>query len=225
MLRLPLILINFKTYLEGTGRRALELAEMAQKVSDEIDICIGLAPQYTDIAQIARSVSLPIFSQHIDQCAPGSFTGHVLLEAIKEAKAIGTLINHSERRLNLSDIDATIRRTKDLELISVVCTNNTSVSASAAALEPDFIAIEPPELIGTGIPVSKAKPQIITQTIEQVKKINSTVMVLCGAGISKGVDVRAALKLGTNGVLVASGIVKAKEPYETLLEFAQAAII
>ncbi|UCH31546.1 MAG: triose-phosphate isomerase [Candidatus Bathyarchaeota archaeon] len=219
---LPLILVNFKTYLEGTGRKARGLAEIAQKVSDEVGVCIGLAPQYTDIAQIARIVSLPIFSQHIDHYVPGSFTGHILPEAIKETKAVGTLINHSERRLCISEIDATIRRVKDLGLISVVCTNNANVSASTAALNPDFIAIEPPELIGTGIPVSKAKPQIVTTTIKQVKKINPAITILCGAGISNGADVSAALKLGTNGVLVASGIVKAKRPYKTLMEFAQA---
>ncbi len=53
--------------------------------------------------------------------------------------------------------------------------------------------------------------------------MNSEVTILCGAGITKGDDVAAALELGTTGVLVASGIVKAKETYEMLLEFARAA--
>ncbi len=219
----PLILVNLKTYTEGTGKKALELAERAEKVSSETDVCIGLAPQYTDILRLARAVSLPIFAQHIDSIEPGSFTGHVLPEAVKEAGATGTLINHSERRLKLAEIDAVIRRTKQIDLASVVCTNNANVSASAAALRPDFIAIEPPELIGTGIPVSKAKPEIVTKTVELVRQVNSEVTILCGAGITKGDDVAAALELGTTGVLVASGIVKAKETYEMLLEFARAA--
>ncbi len=222
-LRTPLILVNLKTYTEGTGKKALELAERAEKVSSETDVCIGLAPQYTDILRLARAVSLPIFAQHIDSIEPGSFTGHVLPEAVKEAGATGTLINHSERRLKLAEIDAVIRRTKQIDLASVVCTNNANVSASAAALRPDFIAIEPPELIGTGIPVSKAKPEIVTKTVELVRQVNSEVTILCGAGITKGDDVAAALELGTTGVLVASGIVKAKETYEMLLEFARAA--
>lgn len=219
----PLILVNLKTYLEGTGEKALKLAERAKKVSHKTDVCIGLAPQYTDIAQLAKKVSLPIFAQHIDPIKPGSFTGHVLPEAVRKAGAVGTLINHSERRLKLAEIDATIRRAKELSLVPVVCTNNASVSASAAALKPDFIAIEPPELIGTGIPVSKAKPEIVTETVNLVKKVNSKVTILCGAGITKGDDVAAALKLGTKGVLVASGIVKAKDPFKMLIEFAQAA--
>ncbi len=219
----PLILVNLKTYLEGTGRKALELAENAEKVRRKTDVCIGLAPQYTDIVQLAKKGSLPIFAQHMDSINPGSFTGHVLPEALKEAGAIGTLINHSERRVKLANIDASIRKTGELGLVSVVCTNNTSVSVSAAVLKPDFIAIEPPELIGTGIPVSKAKPEIVTETVELVKKVNPKVVILCGAGITRGDDVAAALKLGTKGVLVASGIVKAKEPYKVLLEFAEAA--
>lgn len=223
MLWAPLILVNLKTYMEGTGKKALELAEKAEKVSRETDVCIGLAPQYSDIAQLAKTFSLPIFAQHIDSVGPGSFTGHVLPEAVKEAGAIGTLVNHSERRLKLAEIDAVIRRAKELNLVQVICTNNASVSLSAATLKPNFIAIEPPELIGTGIPVSKAKPEIVTETIEVVKKVNPEVTILCGAGITSGDDVAAALKLGTRGVLVASGIVKAKEPYKMLLDFAQAA--
>lgn len=219
----PLILVNLKTYIEGTAKKALELAENAEKVSRKTDICIGLAPQYTDIAQLAKAVSLPIFAQHIDPIKPGSFTGHVLPEAVKKAGAVGTLINHSERRLELAEIDIAIRRAKELNLVPVVCTNNASVSVSAATLKPDFIAIEPPELIGTGIPVSKAKPEVVTSTVELVKKVNPEVTILCGAGITRGDDVAAALKLGTKGVLVASGIVKAKKPYKVLSEFAQAA--
>ncbi|MDH5634455.1 MAG: triose-phosphate isomerase [Candidatus Bathyarchaeota archaeon] len=221
----PLILVNFKTYIEGAGRKALELAESAEKANRETGVCIGLAPQFTDIARLAQTVSLPIFAQHIDPMGPGSFTGHILPEAVKDAGAVGTLINHSERRLKLADIEAAVTRAKGLGLVSVVCTNNASVSASAAALKPDFIAIEPPELIGTGIPVSKAKPEIVTDTVTLVRKVNPDVTILCGAGITRGDDVASALKLGTRGVLVASGIVKAKEPYKALLDFAKAAAV
>lgn len=221
----PLILVNFKTYTEGTGRKALELAESAEKANRETGICIGLAPQFTDIARLAHTVSLPIFAQHIDPMGPGSFTGHILPEAVQDAGAAGTLINHSERRLKLADIAAAITRSRALGLASVVCTNNASVSASAAALKPDFIAIEPPELIGTGIPVSKAKPEIVTDTVTLVRKVNPDVTILCGAGITQGDDVASALKLGTRGVLVASGIVKAKDPYKALLDFARAAAV
>ncbi len=221
-IRTPFILVNFKTYSEATGRRALELAKKAEKVSLESEICIGVAPQFVDIPTIASEVEIPVFAQHIDPIKPGSFTGHILPEAVKEAGAVGTIINHSERRLRLADIDEAVKRAREVNLTSVVCTNNADVSASAAALKPDMIAVEPPELIGTGIPVSRAKPEVVTGTVELVKRINPDVIILCGAGITSGEDVAAALKLGTEGVLVASGIVKAKDPYKVMLEFVEA---
>jgi triosephosphate isomerase len=218
----PFILVNFKTYLEGTGKEAFELAKKAEKVCEETGVSIGLAPQYCDITALVNAVSLPIFAQHIDFAHAGSFTGHVLPEAVKAAGAVGTLINHSERRLKLADIDAAITRAREVGLTSVVCSNNAKVSAAIAALQPDMIAIEPPELIGTGIPVSKAKPEVVSGTVDLVRRVNKEVIILCGAGITKGEDVAAAIRLGTVGVLVASGIVKAKDPYAVMRDFADA---
>jgi len=220
--RTPLILVNFKTYSEATGEKAVKLAKTAEKISLETEVCIGIAPQFVDIAPISHAVSVPVFAQHIDPIAPvGFFTGHILPESIREAGAVGTLINHSERRLTLADIDATITRASESDLLSVVCANNASVSAAVAVLKPNMIAVEPPELIGTRIPVSKAKPEVVSGTVELVKRVNPDVVILCGAGITTGEDVAAALRLGTEGVLVASGVVKAKDPYKTLLEFAE----
>jgi triosephosphate isomerase len=48
------------------------------------------------------------------------------------------------------------------------------------------------------------------------------VRILCGAGISTGEDVYAALKLGSEGVLVASGVVKAPKPEDVLFDFCKA---
>jgi len=219
----PIILVNFKTYLEATGRKAVKLAKVADRVSRETRISICVAPQFTDIALVAREVEIPVFAQHIDPIKPGSHTGYVLADAVKEAGAVGTLINHSERQLKLSEIDAAIKIAQEKGLISLVCANNHTTSAAVAALRPDIVAVEPPELIGTGMSVSKAKPEVIESTIRLVREINPTVTVLCGAGVSDGEDVAAALRLGTDGVLVASAVVKAKDPYRVLLNFAEKA--
>ncbi|MEM2387404.1 MAG: triose-phosphate isomerase, partial [Candidatus Bathyarchaeia archaeon] len=122
----PLILVNFKTYWEATGRRAVRLARAAEKVSRETQVSICVAPQFTDIAAVAGNVEIPVFAQHIDPIEPGSHTGYVLADAVKEAGAVGTLINHSERQLKLSEIDAAIRIARGKGLISVVCANNQS---------------------------------------------------------------------------------------------------
>jgi len=220
--RTPIIVVNFKTYSEATGKRAVKLAKKAEKVSNETKVSIGVAPQFADIAAVAEAVNIPVFAQHVDPIKPGSYTGHVLAESVKEAGATGTLINHSERQLKLSYINEAIKITRENGLISLVCANNPNISAAVAALKPDMIAIEPPELIGTGIPVSKAKPEVVTGAIRLVREVNPKVTILCGAGISHGEDVAAALKLGTEGVLVASGVVKSKDPYRILREFAEA---
>jgi len=223
-IRTPFILVNFKTYIEATGKRALELAKVAEEVSFETDVCIGVAPQLTDIPIIARETRIPVFAQHTDPITPGSHTGQVLAEAVKEAGAVGTLVNHSERQLILSDIATIIKRAKETGLITCVCANNPEISVAVAALKPDMLAVEPPELIGTGIPVSKAKPEVVTATINLVREINREVTILCGAGITSGEDIAAALRLGTKGVLLASGVVKADNPREVLLEMARACI-
>jgi triosephosphate isomerase len=221
-LQTPIILVNFKTYLEATDRKAVELAKQAEKVSKETGTSIAVAPQFADIARVAEAVEIPVFAQHIDPIKPGSCTGHVLADSIKEAGAVGTLINHSEKQLKLIDIDTAIRLAREKNLISCVCANNPSVSAAVAALKPDIVSIEPPELIGTGVAVSKAQPEVVTDTVKLVREVNSEVTILCGAGISHGEDVAVALQLETQGVLVASAIVKAKDPYSILREFADA---
>lgn len=218
----PVIIVNFKTYLEATGRRAVVLAKQAEKVSKETGTYIVVAPQSTDICRVAEAVDIPVFAQHIDPIASGSHTGKVLVDSVKEAGAVGTLINHSERQMKLADIDAVINTVAEKDLTSCVCTSNPAISAAVAYLHPDIISIEPPELIGSGVAVSKAKPEEVTKTIRLVRKVNSEAHILCGAGISKGEDVAVALKLKTQGVLVASAIVKAKDPYTILQEFAEA---
>jgi triosephosphate isomerase len=214
--------VNFKTYLESTGKKAVELAKAAEKVTKETGASIVVAPQFVDIARIAKAVEIPVFAQHVDPIKPGSYTGHVLAEAIKEAGAVGTLINHSERQLKLSEIEAIISLCRDKDLVSCVCANNPSVSASVAAMRPDIVSFEPPELIGTGVAVSKAQPEVVTNTVKLVRRVNADITILCGAGISQSEDVATSLKLGTSGVLVASGIVKAKDPYIILRAFADA---
>ena len=219
---MPIIIVNFKTYSEATGKKAVNLSKIADEVSRETGVNIAVAPQLADICSVCKTVSIPVFAQHIDPVMPGSSTVHVLLESVKEAGAIGTLINHSERRLKLCDIETIIARTREASMVSVVCTNNAAVSEAAAALKPDIVSLEPPELIGTGIPVSKSKPEVVKDTVSLVRHVNPEVLTLCGAGITKGEDVTAALNLGTMGVLVASGIVKAKDPRKVLMEFADA---
>ncbi|OED30575.1 triose-phosphate isomerase [Methanosphaera sp. WGK6] len=214
----PIIILNYKTYAESSGKNAVKLSQSVQEASDETGINMAIAPQTVDLYPIMDVVDIPVYAQHIDPITPGGHTGSTLPEALKEANINGTLINHSEQRLTLADIDTVVEKTKELDLTSVLCTNNVKTSAAVASFNPDFIAIEPPELIGTGIPVSKASPEVVENTVTEIHKINSEIPVLCGAGISTGEDMKAALELGAEGVLLASGIIKAKDQKQALID-------
>jgi len=214
----PLIVLNFKTYAESMGEKAVLMAKYCEEVSQGSGVEIIVCPQTPDIFRVAREVKIPVFAQHIDSAGAGGYTGHIIADCIRSSGAKGTLINHSERRILLSEIDAAIQSAKKSGLVTIVCTNNIAVTSAASALSPDFVAVEPPELIGSGIPVSKANPEIVSGSVSAVKKINPDVKVLCGAGISTGDDVAAAIELGTQGVLLASGVIKAKDPKAALFD-------
>ena len=213
----PIVILNYKTYLESSGENALELARALKSASEESGITMVAAPQAADIYRIQDQISLPIFAQHIDPITPGGHTGSNLIETLIEAGISGSLINHSENRMKLADIDEVIQLCKQNDIESCVCTNNIATSKAIATFSPDAVAVEPPELIGTGIPVSQAQPEVVEDSVKGVKSINKKIKVLCGAGISTGDDMKAAMDLGADGVLLASGIVKAENPKEALL--------
>ncbi|MEM5880179.1 MAG: triose-phosphate isomerase [Candidatus Aenigmatarchaeota archaeon] len=214
-----MLIINLKAYKETIGKGALKVLEAAEKVAEEYNVEIAIAPQPTDIRLLSEnSKRVKIFAQHIDPIKGGAYTGHILPEAVKDSGAVGTLINHSERQLTLVEIGELIEICKNLGLISVVCVTNDKLARTIAYLDPDYIAIEPPELIGTGISVSKAKPEIIINSVKSIREINNKVKILVGAGISNGEDVKKAIELGVNGVLVSSAVTKAKDFYEKIKE-------
>jgi triosephosphate isomerase (TIM) len=211
MLKTPTIVLNVKTYTEATGGNAFEIARLMEKIAKETGVSMAIAVQAADITRCAKTVSIPVYAQHIDPIKPGSSTGWTLPEAIKAAGAVGTLINHSEHRLLLADIDTCITRARELGLDSLVCTNNVATSKAVATFSPSMIAIEPPELIGGDISVTAADPGIVSNTVRAVRDVNKTVVILCGAGVKNGKDVCKAVELGAEGVLLASGVVKAKD--------------
>jgi len=212
------VIINFKAYGEGSGERAVSLAKAVEEVSKKVDFYMAVCPPFVDLSDVIRSVEIDVFAQHADAVSYGSHTGRITPEMLKEKGVKGSLINHSERRLRLADIDYLVSKFRELGLTSVVCTNNVATTKAAASLSPDYVAVEPPELIGSGIPVSKAEPEVVENSVRAAKDINPDVKVLCGAGISTYEDVVSAIDLGADGVLLASGVVKAKDQKKALEE-------
>ncbi len=212
----PILLINLKTYEEATGRNALKLAAIADAFAGG-GVEIILAAQAADIRMVSERAKAAVFSQHVDPVKFGSNTGWLLPEAAKAAGAKGTLLNHSERRMDIATIRKCLARCREVGLRTVVCAETPEKAEEIASLKPDYIAIEPPELIGGDISVSKARPEVITESIRKVNAVER-IPVLCGAGVKNGEDVRKAMELGAKGILIASGVVKAKKPKEVIAD-------
>jgi len=218
-----MFVINCKNYEEISGDRIIKFVKIAEKISKKYKVKIAIAPPQHLIALVANS-SITILAQHVDDSKVGSTTGFVVPELLKKSKVSGSLINHSEHRISSKEITKLVSKLKKLKMISVLCVKNVSEARKYAKLNPNYIAIEPPELIGSGKAVSKEKPGLIIKAAEAVKSSKNNTKLLCGAGIVSGEDVTKAIELGSKGILVASGIIKAKNWNKIISEFAKALV-
>lgn len=216
-----MFIINFKNYEEIAGPNAIKLAKIAEKVSKKYKIKIIVAPPQHLLSELAK-YPIPVFAQHLDDIGAGSTTGFMVPEIVKKSHIKGSLINHSEHRIPEKQIKELVLRLKKLGMVSVVCVKDVTEARKYAKLNPDYIAVEPPELIGSGKAVSKERPEIITKSVVAVKQARNSTKLLCGAGLVSGEDVSKAMKLGSSGILVASGIVRAKNWNKSIEEFASA---
>jgi triosephosphate isomerase len=205
-MKTPLLIVNLKEYDQALGRRPIDFAIAASKLSQKHDVTILIAPPAPLIDNISKIADT--IAQHIDPYEPGAHTGALLAKEVKELGGVGSLINHSEKRIPHEDIKKCVELCKKYDLVSIVCAKDNEEVMKLAKFRPDFIAIEPPELIGGNISVSSARPDIIKKSVDEVKEIYPKIEVLCGAGVKTKTDVRKAIYLGAKGVLVASGVVK-----------------
>jgi triosephosphate isomerase len=211
------VLVNLKAYPCDPVAVAEAAAEAETEAAAETDAdpTLAVAPQAADLHAVAET-GAEAWGQHVSPVAHGSHTGSALAERVATAGARGTLLNHSERRLRLADIDDALDAARRAGLSTVICANNADQIGAVAALGPDAVAVEPPELIGTGTPVSQADPDVVEDAVAAAKAVDSDLAVYCGAGISTGADLAAARDLGADGALLASGVAKADDPAAAL---------
>jgi len=138
-MRTPVIILNFKAYRESSGERGLVLAKICEEVAMETGKSIVIAPQQIDLSLMAKEVEIPVLAQHVDPIGEGSCTGHISPSAVREICAIGTLLNHSERRLPPEMIRETIQKCRDVGLETVVCANDVEMGKVAASFGPDLL--------------------------------------------------------------------------------------
>ena len=215
-LDIPAIIVNFKVYREVEGAKAVSVALACQKVAEESGVSVAVCPPMVELSRVAAAVNIPVLAQHVDARKPGSNTGWITPEMIASAGAVGTLLNHSEHRLEITDLKSSVAACKVNGLISVVCADSSETSGAMAFFRPDFIAVEPPELIGGDISVTSARPEVVSDAVHAVHRVDANIPVLCGAGVKTGKDVKEALRLGAKGVHLASGVVKATDVAKAL---------
>ena len=218
-----MFVINCKNYEEISGDKIIKFVKIAEKISKKYKVEIAISPPQHLVGLVANS-SITILAQHIDVSKVGSTTGFVIPELLKKSKVKGSLINHSEHRIASKEIEKLVLKLKELKMISILCVKDIAEIKKYVKLNPDYIAIEPPELIGSGKAVSKEKPELIAKAASIVNNSKNKTKLLCGAGIVSGEDVAKAIELGSKGILVASGIIKAKDWNKVISEFAKALV-
>ena len=203
----PIVVVNFKTYKQG--EKAIRLAKQIEKINK--NIILGV--QASDVYEIAKKTKLKVYAQHVDYFKPGKHTGFILPEAVKKDRAKGSFLNHSEHKLSFRILKKTMKRCKQVGLKTLVFASTLKEAKKIKRLKPNYLVIEPPELVGGKKSVSKTKPELIEKMKKKLK-----MKFLVGAGINSSEDVKIAMKLGASGIAISSAITKAKNPGKKLKE-------
>lgn len=200
----------------------MRLAASAAKVASRLDVGLIVAPPTPALALISSKLEVEVFSQNVEDAEEGKSTGAVIPEALRGWMCSGSLVNHSESRVPMETVGRVVGHMKRVGLATCVCAENPREVSEASRFGPEMIAIEPRDLIGTGMAVSRARPELVEESVAAARKAGFSGLVLCGAGIVDGEDARSAVRLGAQGVLVASAVVKANDWESKILELSGA---
>lgn len=217
----PRIIVNAKVYPQVTGPAVHDLAEACHDAAKDAGTIIGLAPPTVELATLGRHdhfTRVAVMAQHVDALKPGAGTGWVTVEAARAAGAVGSLLNHAEHKIPHAQVAATVARLHEVDLWTCLCADSMAETEALSTLKPTYLAVEPPQLIGGDISVTKADPAIVSDAAAAVRRLSPHTLALCGAGVKTGKDVTKAIELGAYGVLLASGVVKHERPYEALAD-------
>ncbi len=208
------IVVNLKHYSISSGPNAERFLSsfIGMDIRDDVEVVFALNP--IDLRLASNFPELNFYSQHADPVQYGAFTGHLSIESLLDLGLDGTLLNHSERRLDKDTIKKTVDIAHRHDFPAILCAENLIEAGELSELKPEYIAYEPPELIGGNVSVTSAKPEIISEVVEKCRE--SRVPVLVGAGVKSSDDLQKSIELGAQGVLIASGIVLSKNPVSSL---------
>lgn len=219
-IRKPFFIVNPKSYLYGDD--AMKMAKISDKLAAKYNIDCIFTGQLVDLPIIAKETShLIITAQHMDSLKPGRGMGHVLPEALVHAGIKAVVLNHAEKPLTIAELDKTIKRAKEVGLLTIVCSDTVEQCRAIAELNPDVMICEPDSLIGTG---NSSNEDYIKSTVEAVRDVNPDILIMEAAGVSTGADVEKIMKLGADGTGGTSGIIKAPSWEDKISEMMSALV-
>ena len=208
----PIFEIGPKLYIYG--KEALKMAIFADSLSEQYDVQIIFSAQYVDIPAISHSTkNIYVFSQHIDPVYPGRGMGAILPEAIRESGAVGTILNHAEKKLSLHELYCTIQRCKQVGLISLVCADSIPECIASLHLGADMILKESESMIDSGKSCPDREIQNVAAALCKHKK---ELIILHGAGIKDEYDIYDIIFSGAVATGCTSAIFKSKDPYASM---------
>lgn len=216
----PFLIVNPKSYLYG--KKSLELALAADQVAADTGLLIYFTCPYADIRMIKENTkNVVVCAQSLDPLTPGRGMGHVLPESLYEAGARAVFLNHAENSKTVSELNACIKRAKELGMTTVVCADSVAEARAVACMGADIVLAEPTDLIGTG---QVADDSYTTETVKALHEIDPNVLVMIASGVSTADDCYNVIRLGADGTGATSGILNAPSPAQRVREMAEAIV-
>jgi triosephosphate isomerase len=220
-IRPPVFEIGLKGYCWGA--EAVRLAVEADRLAVELGVSIVYDPQAVDIPAVAAATSrILVFAQHMDPVPPGRGVGAILAEAIRDAGAVGTLLNHSEKPMTLGELRRAIERARSVGLATLVFADSPAEAAEMARLGPDIVLAEPPDLIAGGVSAGNVMAGFVAEAVAAVRSVDPRILVMSGAGVNGPDDVEQMIRLGLDGTGSSSGILRAPDPVATMRAMVEA---
>jgi triosephosphate isomerase len=111
VMRKPFIAGNWKMNLLSVEGAAL--AGMVAEAAKDLDIEVGIAPPFTTIPSVAKSLKgsgVRLMAQNMHWEESGAFTGEVSAAMVKDLGCTHVIIGHSERRQYFGETDESVNR-------------------------------------------------------------------------------------------------------------------
>lgn len=216
-----MIFINFKTYEQGSGPKAIAITKILEEVARETQVKIVPVVQIIDAEAVINSTSLEVWVQHVDPISYGPYTGWALPEELVRIGIRGVFLHHSEHKFaNWDDLVKAVARCKEVDLKTLVFAEDLKELEKILSLGSTYVAYEPPELVGSvETSVSVEHADVVSQAAQLAK--NRGIPLIVGAGIHSKDDVKKSLELGAVGVAVATDVVRAQDPKKELLDLVE----